>query len=510
MANVDPGRVYEIARIGGGREPDIPGKGQANLLKLAEGGMSEADLIKTVQKEGFGNIHAVADFGKGLGLDWTPDSVRAAQQKDQESIGLAESWSLYQAPKTTAKQPTALSTNKPKSTAESNSTVDQVQTNLDAITEKLIEPEVQSPGEVLSELQGDNGQQMSPTDYLELGLQEQEKFGMNGLMAQQNQIKGELDDVYARKDERIANEYNKRTWKSVAEGRISEVERQENLRIDTLGRALSRINDQINTANNSIALIMDWTKMSYEESSDYYNTKFNQNVQVQNIIADQKKAKNTFLTDEREFLQEERKFETDEERYQKEEQQALIDKEQSIAAANFTTMSNLITSGNLSYSNMSSSQKAQFTSTAVKAGLPANIGELVQMNPGDQVLITSPETGQITFMDSSGRIRVEDIPGFKIPPKSGGSGGGTAGERAEIQFQQDIQDMITELTQNAGSDNYVSPTTWNKLRQGWVIDNLGDQEDFDIRFIGFVNPVHAKQWVEDYNLTREGKGLLGI
>jgi len=89
------GDVYEFVRTTLGQEPD---QGPVNYLDMMKSGSSFDDIIRAGVKQGFVNQYAGSDFGKKLGLNWTPESVRASTQNYLAMVGMDKGWSGYQAP----------------------------------------------------------------------------------------------------------------------------------------------------------------------------------------------------------------------------------------------------------------------------------------------------------------------------------------------------------------------------------------------------------------------------
>ena len=176
----------------------------------------------------------------------------------------------------------------------------------------------------------------------------------------------------------------------VIQGRISEEEQAAAERLDTIGRQKSRIVDQLNTTYSLINMYMTNMGLDYQDATAQYNTEFNNNLKMYDIITGKERAARS-------------DFESD----------------RAMASANLTTYTNAIMSGNLTYSSLSSDQKSMITKLEVQSGMPVGFISGLKMDPGANILFTTSNEGitQVGVRNEDGSISVESY-GTRIDGKS--------------------------------------------------------------------------------------------
>jgi hypothetical protein len=83
-------------------------------------------------------------------------------------------------------------------------------------------------------------------------------------------------EVQALKEQRIKESTKTAGYMNVAAGRATEIENQENERLNVLIREQNALSNQINTANNQISMIMGFKQTDYQNATAEYETKYNQ------------------------------------------------------------------------------------------------------------------------------------------------------------------------------------------------------------------------------------------
>ena len=246
--------------------------------------------------------------------------------------------------------------------------------------------------------------------------EKREEMGVASLEATMNDLNAQLEEQYASKRARTNDALGKPVSLGVIGGRVSEIERQEMDRIDALGRQINVVNNQLTTAYNIISEYMSDTSLDYQDAVAKYNTEFNRNLQIYNLI--------------------------DEE----------MDEQEATARANLQTYQNAILSGNLDYGSLSGNQKVAIARMEAQAGLPIGITSSLKVNPKDQILATSSDGSQVTFMRADGTFETVST---GITPKSTGT---SADDKEEAKFDSAISDGIKRL-----KDSEPWETVWQSV-----------------------------------------------
>jgi len=298
-----------------------------------------------------------------------------------------------------------------------------------------------------------------PLNRVALYDQMRKQYGVTGLESTVTDLKAQIENQYAQRRQRSQAAEGQPVAMGVIAGRVGEIERQENERIDALTRQLNTYNDQLNTAYNTISTYMNYTGLDYQDAVNQYNAEYNKNLQIYNLV--------------------------DEE----------MDQQTAQARANLQVYMNAIEKGNISYGSLPASQKSLITKLEVQSGLPAGFtASLKATDAGGKVLSTTTrESGGQKFVDV-----VMQMPDGSMKVKSQSLGAVSGGTGTKITEQQAASDMTAKLRQNVGSDGKVSPSTWNKQMQNWVSVTGGSEQDFAKKFSSFVNKSY-KTWWTDYN-----------
>lgn len=237
------------------------------------------------------------------------------------------------------------------------------------------------------------------------------EMGVSSLEQTVNDLKAQEDEIVAQRRIRTQGEMDKPVALNVISGRVSEVERQENERLDAIGRQKSRAIDQLNTSYAIINQYVQDLGLDYGDAVQRYDSEFNKNLQMYDIIMKQES-----------------------------EARSEARENQKIASANLTTMMNLITSGNISYDAMSPDQKLMINKLEIQAGMPMGTMANLRMDADANIVFQNTNNGvtQIGIRNSDGSIRVESY--GKNTSSSGGTGGYTA-----KQLESKVTDAIKIL-----------------------------------------------------------------
>jgi len=236
--------------------------------------------------------------------------------------------------------------------------------------------------------------------------------GVEALETTLNDLKAQEEQAYANLRIRKAGEEGKPVAMGVISGRITEVEKQERENLDFIQRQKARVVDELNTKYNVINMYMNFYGLDYQDSVNRYNTEFQQNLDMYQIIIGRQDA-----------------------------QMEAWEKDRANASANLTLMMNAITAGNLDYGSMSADQKVQIAKLEAQAGIPVGTMASVKMDADANIVFTTSNEGvtQIGIRNADGTISVQKY-GERI------SSGGGATEKQQYYVNMAKDDARTGVT----------------------------------------------------------------
>lgn len=287
-----------------------------------------------------------------------------------------------------------------------------------------------------------------------------EQYGVADLETNLTSLKAEQEALIAEGRTRKFDEEGKPVPLNVISGRVSEIERQTNERLDVINRTINTVVDQLQTSYGVIETYINLQGLDYQDAVQAYDREFNQNLQIYKLI--------------------------DEE----------MDEQQANARANLQLYANAIIAGNIDYGKLSSDQKAFLSKLEVQSGLPIGFtSSLKADNAGGKVLSTSTrESGGQKYADV-----VMQMPdgSMKVVSQSLGavSGSGGAKQTESEYLRTASRDMVTLLSSKSGKDGYVSPTTWSTASKAWVAETGQKQEEFALAFGSYVNPKYGDEYL---------------
>ncbi|MDD5726295.1 MAG: CHAP domain-containing protein [Patescibacteria group bacterium] len=186
------------------------------------------------------------------------------------------------------------------------------------------------------------------------------KYGTDNLETQLNDLNTQLNDVMARKAERIAAEKSKPVDLSLAAGRVSEVEQQENTRITALQNQMQSVQNQLTQKMQTVDTIMKYTQQDYQNATDAYDRQYSNSIQAINLVRG---------------LQQDQKDEAE--------------KVKDDARANLQIIYNSIQSGGTDFDALTAAEKLNITKLEMQAGLPQGFyATLKNKNPKGDVVST--------------------------------------------------------------------------------------------------------------------------
>lgn len=317
-----------------------------------------------------------------------------------------------------------------------------------------------------------------------------EEYGVAELETLLTDLTAEREEIYAHDRARRFDAEGKPVELGVIAGRVGEIERQTAERIDAINREINTVTDQLNTSMNIISTMINYMGLDYQDAVQAYNTEFDRNLQIYKLV--------------------------DEE----------MDEQVANARANLQVYSDAITSGNMTYSDLSNQEKLMINKLEIQSGLPVGFISSLNMSFKDRLLGTSKDGTQAWIIGDDGNLTTVST-GLPSSGGGGGAGGysatvinafknaradldagrewGAVWDRMDTQFPElSNEDIDTLLEKSQYYDE--STDTWKRISQSSVQDDLttavmsidagADPEDIKRRFLE-NHPDEADRF-EDY------------
>lgn len=280
-----------------------------------------------------------------------------------------------------------------------------------------------------------------------------EEKGIQGLEDQLNELTAQEDEEVAFFRKQRFDERGKPVAMGVIQGRISEEEQAAAERMDFIGRQKARINDQLKTSYSVINMMMGFMEGDYQRATEAYNAEFDRNLKIYDIVrGEERDARSDFESD------------------------------RANASANLTTYMNAVTSGNLSYDSLDTSQKLMIQKLEIQSGMPQGFISNLQMAPGDKLITFNDKTGEALMTNADGSFSVVQT-GMRLSPTSGDS------DYSTPTAQQAQSALIATAKENGVINSYghIHPDNYKKMKQAWIAEGL-TEKDFDERFSSYIDP----------------------
>lgn len=307
---------------------------------------------------------------------------------------------------------------------------------------------------IIQQIEPEGMERPEPLDRVETFEEMREEYGVADMETTLNDLKSQKEEIIATARQRQQAAEGEPVALGVIGGRVSEIERQTNERIDAINRQINTVTDQLQTSYGVIETYMNLMGQDYRDAVDAYNTEFNRNLQVYKLV--------------------------DEE----------MDEQQASARSNLQLYMNAITSGNIDYDSLSKEQKVFINKMEVQSGLPLGFTSKLKADNADGKVLstTTRTTGGGKYVDV-----VMQMPDGSMKVQSqylGASGTGDSG----LEEEDYARDMTSVLSQRAGADGKVSPSTWNQAIGAWRSETGESPKEFAEKFGNYVNTSHS----EDY------------
>lgn len=255
----------------------------------------------------------------------------------------------------------------------------------------------------------------------------------------------------------------------VIEGRIDQATRDRQEQISWLSSNVSYLTDVANSAYTYINMVMQLKQMDYNTAKEAYDSEFNKRMAIYDSLVEQAR-------DERNF------------------KMALRQEQQKTASAQLSMYADMITSGQMRWSDMSETEQLAIHKLEVQAGLPVGFTSRIKIPAGSTIKSITNRTdpygnviADIIYVDPyTGAVTVKHETLGKTKVASSGGGGGSSSS----SFLKELTAFVAgNLEKGTGSDGYVSPTTYNRER-AYYIQKGGSGANFDKEFSVFINPTH--------------------
>ena len=274
-------------------------------------------------------------------------------------------------------------------------------------------------GDLSSAINQAVGPRPQPISLAQSFQQLRESTGVANLETTMNQLRDEQRQVEAFREQRINQERGRRQRGSVIAGRVGEIERQENERLDQVMRQQAYINDQLNTSYNVINTMMGFMQQDYQNAVQSYDSQFSQ---IMTTMDAARGLRRDAISDQQ--------------------------REEDIARANLQIMYNSLVDGSADFDQLDSGVIATLTKLEAQSGLPTGFYKALQARAGqsDIVSTTNREVDGVRFVDMvmrdrDGGLYVESVRIGAVGGGAGGTGGasGTGAESRRLPFEDWVQ-----------------------------------------------------------------------
>lgn len=315
-----------------------------------------------------------------------------------------------------------------------------------------------SVDDVMNEL-GMSTEAPTAPSYTELFKTLRESYGIDNIEAGINEYKDLARQEELLLQQQKTYERGKTTRLGVIEGRIDQDTQYRQEAISWYNNQISFLTDQANSAYGLIELEMQFTQMDYETAKEAYQTEFTNRLGIYQSIIEQGQ-------DERNY------------------QYQVLQDQQALASTNLSMYTNLITSGSLKWSDMSSTQQTMIHKMEIQAGLPLGFTSTVKMPAGSnikQIMQRTDASGSVyadvLYIAEDGSLKVDSI--YTGKTKVTGSGGTT-----KTTTEDYIGTMYDELNSQAVNGK-ISADTYNYYKNIWRGKGF-TAEEFDNNFGDFL------------------------
>lgn len=366
----------------------------------------------------------------------------------------------------------------PANSKEMADYLNKSQEELDAI--KNYDPfSGQSPKEAIDEFTSDKlgmeGEMPLAPKYEETFEKLRSDMGLDTVESSINEYKDMIRDQENLLMQQKGTERAKTNRLGVIEGRIDKATQDRQEQISWLSSNVSYLTDVANSAYTLINMTMNFKQMDYNTAKEAYDSEFTKRMSVYDSLVETAR-------DERDF------------------KLALKQEQQKVASTQLTMYADMITSGQISWKDLSNTEQLQVHKLEVQAGLPVGFTGKIKIPKGATIKsITNrhDKSGQliadIIYVDPyTGKVNVEHkkLGSVYQAPRSSGSSGGLTYTQKKAEVMEGVKSTVSSgMQKSMGKDQKVSPTTYNANR-AYYIKKGGSGVDFDKEFAGYINESH--------------------
>jgi len=297
----------------------------------------------------------------------------------------------------------------------------------------------------------------TPINRVQLLEEQKTKYGVTDLETQLNDLKAQEATINADLRTVTGAETDKPVALNVMSGRMTEEQRQAQVKLDYLNVQKSVLNDRLTTAYNAINTYINYAGLDYNDAKAAYDTEFSQNLQIQNLLSSNRTelfSATKAVLDEATTIK-----------------QNAIDN----ARANLTTIANAITSGNVNMADLSDDEKLQIQKLEIQSGLPVGIIAAMKekVDPKANIVFTTSNNGvtQVGFRNSDGTISVQSYGKDTSKPSSTETKAAAINQiKAAAQAGESFSDILKvysgELDANDIYSTYNASSKWGPVQIG--------------------------------------------
>jgi len=209
----------------------------------------------------------------------------------------------------------------------------------------------------------------------------------------------------------------------VIEGRVDQATRDRQEEISWLASNVSYLTDVANSAYTYINMTMNFKQMDYNTAKEAYDSEFNKRMTVYSSLVEQAR-------DERDFKMQ------------------LRQQQQATASAQLSMYADMITSGQMRWSDMSESEQLAIHKLEVQAGLPVGFTSKITIPKGSTIKSITNRTdasgnviADIIYVDPyTGKVTVahQTLGKTKVASSGGSGGGSTSTTKTQAQLDKEF------------------------------------------------------------------------
>ncbi|MDD4381720.1 MAG: LysM domain-containing protein [Candidatus Dojkabacteria bacterium] len=256
----------------------------------------------------------------------------------------------------------------------------------------------------------------------------------------------------------------------VIEGRIDQATRDRQEQISWLSSNVQYLTDVANSAYTYINMTMQFKQMDYNTAKEAYDSEFNKRMAVYDSLVEQAR-------DERDF------------------KMALRQEQQKTASAQLSMYADMITSGQMRWSDMSEAEQLAIHKLEVQAGLPVGFTSRIKIPAGstiksitnrtDQygnviadIIYVDPYTGAVTVKHQTlGKTKVASSGGSTTTRNSYGytSAQWQSMQKESLNFLYTLEEKYEDDIVNSGGTTGTGKTGGDRVLADWEIKKANSE-----------------------------------